>query len=682
MPKNTSAGLVALALATLVVVLYLPSLNSAFHFDDEINITARNAIHIESLNLDSLTRAVTDALLPSRVLPNLSFAIDWWRGGGSPRPFQWTNILIHGANAALLFLLAVLIFRQRLSGTPRNRMVLGTAFMVALIWALHPIQIQAVSYIVQRMASMAAFFSLFTVLCYLRGRLNGGWYWYLFSLIGFGLGALSKENAWIAPALIWLAEFGVVRHQRPLLPSKIVKLLFALPFIVFLWVTLDLISGVGPWSQYLLGGYADRDFTLTERLLTQPRVIVFHFSQLLWPLPGRFSIEHDFVLSTGLLTPPQTLAALAAVFGWCALGLWALCQQSYRLQCFLLLWVPVTLAIESSVVPLEMVFEHRMYMPTLGLALLIGLGMLDLQRRTKRLQQSALAAALVVIVLLGVSTHLRLPVWSSLRSLYELAALHAPERPRVWSLLGQAYREQGDREKALKAYSRALELNRREPLAAVNRATLLVEMGLYRQALADFRLAILDSPEDAGIFNNLGIVYAILGESQSAIESFRESLRLDPDYADAQYNLASQYKDQRQYPQAQALIESALNKLPDKAKYRTLLAEIQMRRGRLDDALTGLNQVLSQYPEQVSARFFRSLILAQLGRFAESLADVGLVLSQRPEYDAALLHRGRLLRQSGNLNSARSDFELACILGSERACTESAAAGSRKQNSR
>jgi hypothetical protein len=174
---------------------------------------------------------------------------------------------------------------------------------------------------------------------------------------------ISKETAAIVPFLVLLAEFGVLRQGQAIVRGRLDSVMLSLPVVVAVLITLDILSGTGPLAGNFLPGYENRDFTLSERLLTQPRVIGFHFSQIFWPLPGRFSLEHDFAASTGLLTPATTLVAMLGVASWCAIGVWALFRPSLRMMGFFLLWVPATLVIESTIIPLEMVFEHRMSGP-------------------------------------------------------------------------------------------------------------------------------------------------------------------------------------------------------------------------------------------------------------------------------------------------------------------------------
>jgi hypothetical protein len=302
--------LALLLLLLLVAISYRQAPNNVFHFDDESNIIRYPPVLMTELSIENLVDAGRNAYLPTRPLPSVTFAFDWWRGGGLARPFQYTNLVIHGASAlAVYWLLLLVLSRLR---QPSWTAAAG-AFVGAALWACHPIQVQGVTYIVQRMTSMAALFTILSVIFYVLGReserVRRRWGLLVLATFCWALGMISKETAAIAPFLVLLAEYGVLRQGQPLIRSKLDWTMLSLPVVVGVLIVIDIASGVGPLSDTFLPGYGGRDFSLSERLLTQPRIIVFHFSQILWPLPGRFSLEHDFALSTGLLNPVSTLFA-------------------------------------------------------------------------------------------------------------------------------------------------------------------------------------------------------------------------------------------------------------------------------------------------------------------------------------------------------------------------------------
>lgn len=522
-----------LALLVLLAIAYQQAPGNDFHFDDRDNIVEHKPVHMEQFSMAGLLTAWQQPFLAGRPLASLTFAVDWWRGGGTPQPFLWTNLLLHGLTALAVFALLRLALKcaGRQGAWPD-----AAAALAAALWLAHPIQVQAVAYIVQRMALLAALFTLLSVFGYVRGRLAGrhGMGWYVAALVAFAAGVSSKENAWITPALWWLAEFGLLRAHGPLLRNAFDRLLFGLPLLLLLLVVLDFASGQGPLAQRFLPGYEARSFTFVERLLTQPRVLLLHVSQLLWPLPDRFSVEHAITLSRGLLDPPVTLAALAALFGWCLAGLAALWRERLRVVGFCMLWLPLTLAIESSVVPLEMVFEHRMYLPTVGLAGMLALGLASLGRWRRS------AALLVLLAVLGLawSTQQRVLVWRSDLTLYADALLHTPDSARALSGHGQALLEQGRFAEAEPELRRAIALDPTQAEAMDKLAVILLDRGDLTGADRLLRRALELRGGQHGILNHLGEIYMQMGNHALAREMFVQAALKAPREPVYRWNLA------------------------------------------------------------------------------------------------------------------------------------------------
>ncbi len=580
-----------LALLLLTLLTWHASLDNTFHFDDRPNITGAQAIQIKALSLDNFARVIDEAYLPQRILPNLSLAIDWWRGGGQAAAFQQTNLLIHVLNSGLVFCLLFLVFRR--SSATTEHALLG-ALLAAACWSVHPIQVQSVTYIVQRMNSMASLFMLVSVITYYHGRCTASnpRPWYIACVLALLAGAISKENAWITPLLLLLTEFAICRTGR-LLQYRYDRLILSLPVLAGFYVMIDLLSGAGPFYQHLHEFYKIRDFSLAERLLTQPRVLVFHLSQILWPLPGRFSIEHDFPISTALLTPWTTLPALLLMITLLVTGLLCLLKASTRLAGFFILWFFITLAIESTVIPLEMVFEHRLYLPSFGLAGLLGLLLIKLGASGVRQAVISRSVVVIVIACLACSTGLRLPLWSTQLGVVEQALRHAPHSGRVWNNFGTLKAQSGDYSgageafaravsldpkyapaylnrglwyaekaatsaQALSDYDRAIALDPRLAVAWLERGNLFSARKDYEKALSDYSEAIRIRPGASLALNNRGLVYLQLGDSKQALQDFDQALRLEADYQQAHANRATALLMLRDYPAARDSLQRAL----------------------------------------------------------------------------------------------------------------------------
>lgn len=630
MARRYGSAIFAAILVGLVLVAYRAAPDNVFHFDDYANIVEQASLHVDEPTPGALIDAALESRHPQRFVANLTLALDWWRGDGSPRPFQWTNLVIHVLGALLVFaLLATVLGIGRHRGDP---VVAAAAFFGAAWWALHPIQVQAVTYIVQRMASLAAVLVIAAVLCYVRGRLDAGhrWRWMALAAVCTLLAVFTKENAWILPLLFLLAEFGVVRDQGRLIRNRLDLVLLAVPLAIGLYLAVALWSGSGAFVEWAQRGYEGRSFTLEERLLTQPRVIVFHLSQLLWPLPGRFSIEHAFPLSQSLLDPASTLPALLLVAGWIGAGAWCLLSPARRLAGFFMLWVPLTLAIESSVIALEMVFEHRMYLPSVGIA-----GLLAMASRRAFAQGSfpvrAAAGALGVVILAAslVATSIRVPEWRSAATLLQRAYEHAPDSPRVVGNLGVAYMNAGQLEPAGPLLQRATELDPGWP------------QGWY----------------------NLALWCAKTGDAAAAEAAYRRTLQLSPESVPAWQGLGDVYRDSGRAREARAAYDEALRIAPQRA-------ELLMRRGRLlsdafgqhETALRDLELALAAGGDGYRLRRDRGVVLGRLGRNADAIDAFSAAIALDTENPAAWYDRGLTYLNASRYPAAREDFSTAARL--------------------
>lgn len=585
-PLLLPRAIVAALLIVVTLAAYHGIEANSFHFDDWHNILLNPALQLDRLTLSGLIDAARGASLPHRPFASITFALDWWRGGGGRAAhFLATNLVLHGATGIAIF--AFLL--QSLGGATQDKTSLRTiaaAGLAAAWWLAQPIHVQAVSYVVQRMTELATLFAVLSVLAYVRGRtaLNGRTGWWALSLLFLLLGALSKQNAWITPVLVLMAEFLVLRQHSDLIRTRLDNWLLALPLIV---ATLGLgaLYFDGPFSQWILRGYEWRDFTLTERLLTQPKVVAFHVSQLLWPLPDRFSLEHDVEIVRSA-TSPQFWLPMCAIVAWTLCGSWLALQRNARLAGFFVLWVPVTLLIESTVVPLELVFEHRMYLPSVGIAGLIALGLARMQDAPLKLLLPAWGAVTFATAFGIWSTQQRLPQWHTEISLLENSARHAPRSVRIWNELGLKYLEAGKLELARQAIDRANQIEPRwgDGYPFVNRGVLLEAMGLRDQALAVYEETIRLFPRQVLGYNNRGLIRLRAGQFELASRDFDLAIETDPEYAPAWTNRGTANYFLGRMEAALPDFEEAVRLSPRESLAWHYLAKIYAHQGRENDA--------------------------------------------------------------------------------------------------
>ena len=317
--------MVLLALWIVATIVYVPGLHGPFVFDDQHNITYNQDVAINQLDLASLRKAALSNQSGSlkRPIAALTFGLNHYASGGFTNtfPFKITNLIIHLLNTTLIYWLAHLLLArmQTTSGSSRRHWHFWLPALIAAAWALHPIQLTSVLYVVQRMTSLSALFVLSGLIGFMYGRLRlERRERYAYTLMTAGLlgglllGMLSKENAVLLLPFALVVELiffrGLDRNsglRRDL--AVYYGLLVLLPGLVALvWLAVN--------PDYLLKSYNARDFTVTQRLLTEPRVLWFYVSLILAPRGHALGLFHDDIpISLGLLEPWTTLVATLAL---------------------------------------------------------------------------------------------------------------------------------------------------------------------------------------------------------------------------------------------------------------------------------------------------------------------------------------------------------------------------------
>lgn len=443
----TSLAIVLVLGATFMA--YWPGLHGPFLFDDNTNIVANTALHFNSLAPQELLRAAfsSRAGLLYRPLSMLSFAFNNYFFGSGVFSFKLTNVAIHLVNSLLILWLShclLLNCRRHYQFNWTDKQLTWASVIITAAWALHPLNLTSVMYVVQRMTSLAALFTIAGMLSYVHGRARtlagrSGWplVWLLTPFFGV-LGVLSKEDAALLPLYLLVIEWLIFsfRSARGNVARNLVVyfcggvVLPALAFIVLLIVD----------PAWLLFGYAIRNFSLSERLLTEPRVVWLYIQWTFVPNIRHLALYHDDLkLSTGLLSPLSTLWSLLALMALLTLAIW---QRKRRpLLSLGILFFFSGQIIESTVIPLELTFEHRNYLPDYGLLLAVFSLILFPISRYSQQPRFLLrwSVAILTLPILFSVTQLRASEWDSYRDFTSYEALHHPDSPRAVYSLGQMY---------------------------------------------------------------------------------------------------------------------------------------------------------------------------------------------------------------------------------------------------
>ena len=531
-PWNKIAWAKLLILILAGFLIYANTLEVPFILDDGVNIRDNAHIRLSKLTLRGLAGAAFESPLSNRPVANASFALNYYLHKYDLLGFHLVNIIIHVATGILLYFLTRVTLNL-----PSLRSRYGSRdwipFFTALIWMVHPLQTQSVTYIVQRMNSLSALFYVLALLLYVKSRLAEAMTrrWALFA--GCGISALlafgSKETTATLPLFIFLYEWFFLQDlsgrwlKGHILHLMVILLLLALLALAYL--------GLHPLEK-IASGYAHRDFSIYQRVLTQFRVVIFYLGLLFFPHPSRLNLDHDFPLSHSLTDPVTTLTSMGLVVILFCLSLFLAKRE--RLLSFCILWFLGNLFIESSFIGLELVFEHRTYLPSMLMILMIVV--IIYRGIPSRWLGVMILCAMTVIC--SAWTFDRNSMWRDDVTLWKDCVLKSPLKPRTHLNLGRALAKKGHYDDAIIQFSEALRLKPDYAKAYNNLGAALASQKRYGEAIAYYTEALRINPDYAKAHNNLGAAFASQKNYGQAITHFSEALRINPNYETARKNLA------------------------------------------------------------------------------------------------------------------------------------------------
>jgi hypothetical protein len=356
-----------LLLMMLVCICYSNSLQAEWHFDDFHNIVDNKNIHITSLSWDEVKGTFYHPLSQGKIrrpVAFLSFALNYYFSGLDTTSYHLVNISIHiicSIFVYLVFLRTLLIYYDKEENSRSALSLHDIALLGAVFWAIHPIQTQAITYTVQRMASMAAMFYMISFYCYLRFRTckdrSGKLIFIFLMVLCLFIGVLTKENIIIFP--LAMIAFEVVFFKISLQRHKKNILLLIAGFVVISATAILIMYGETKIINFF--SYERRSFTMWQRLITEPIILSRYLFLILYPSANFLTLESNIVASTGLLTPPITL--FANLFISSLLFLSVVFLRRIPILSFAVLFYFINHLVESTIFPLELYFEHRNYLP-------------------------------------------------------------------------------------------------------------------------------------------------------------------------------------------------------------------------------------------------------------------------------------------------------------------------------
>jgi tetratricopeptide (TPR) repeat protein len=651
-PSWKTRGAVGL-LVVVVSLAYANSFHGPFIFDDVPSIVENQSIrHLGSARV---LAAPPEALTTTgRPVVNLSLAINFAVGGLAVEGYHVVNLALHILASLVLFALV-----RRTLLLPRLSARFGVAatelaLSVALLWAIHPLQTESVTYVVQRAESIGGLFYLLTLYCFLRGataaRVRA---WYAATVGACVLGMASKEVMVSVPliAVLYDRTFIADSFKDSLRRRWRLWLLLAATWLL-LAVVYHMSRNRGGSAGFGLG------ITVWEYARTQFGCIIHYLRLAFWPSPLVLDYGSP-IARTATEIVPYAVAVSALVVATAA-GL------AWRPKLgFLGAWFLAILAPTSSIVPLpgQTEAEHRMYLPLAAIVALVVFSVHWALGRLGMRSCRAMATLLpVVAAALGWGTYQRNKDYQSELAIWDGAVHNGPLNDRAYLARGSARWTDGQLEPALKDYDRCIALNSRNAKCYIGRGNVHSDQGRYDEALKNFDHALRLKPDLADGYNGRGSCLAYRGQLDAAIGEFNRAIELDSEFAQAYYNRANAYDSKGDLDAAIDSYDHAIRLRADHAKAYNSRGSAHDKRGEMDAAMLDYDRAIELRPAFAEAYSNRCSARDLRGQRDAAIQDCDKAIELQPAFAEAYSNRGNALQGKGQYEAALKDYDKAIAL--------------------
>ena len=622
--RSTLAALVLLALAALAA--YHNSFSGPFIFDDTPSIVENPDIQHLATTLRENPKV--SATLPGRPLLRLSLWASYQLGGLGVHGYHALNLLLHLLTAFALWGLLQCIFESPRLKDRYGKAAPGLALTITLIWMVHPLQTESVSYVVQRAEILGGLFYLLTLYSVARGACASGEAistWFFAAGISCLLGIASKETVATAPLLaLALDRIFFAPSWRRLWQAR--KLLYVALFST--WIPLAVLMRASSNRAGTAG--LGLGIHWWEYALTQPYYLCRYLALAIWPRALVFDYGTYLAQTMGEVAPYAAIVLL--LFGLTLVALWR--APAFG---FYGLWFFLMLAPTSSVVPMvtQTGAEHRMYLPLVGPIAPIVLGGYVLWQRVGTRLPKALRAGPVLVVglvvtALGARTVARNEEYRSEVSIWQTVVDRRPTNPRAHNNLGFAFARPGRTSEAIAQFEEALRLKPDYAEAQSNIGSALAHAGRTSEAIAHLEEALRLKPDYPEAHYNLGNAFADTGRTSEAIAQYEEALHLEPDYAEAHSNLGNALANTSRTSEAIAEYKEALRLKPDYADAHSNLGVALARLGHTPEAIVHFEEALRLKPDSAEVHYNLGNAFADTGRTSEAIAQFEEALRLKP----------------------------------------------------
>jgi tetratricopeptide (TPR) repeat protein len=606
----------ALGIVLATVAVYRTTLSVPLIYDDRLWITWNPSIQ-HLARIGAVLSPPAGSVVCGRPVLSLSLALNYAAGGVSAWGYHLVNVAIHILAALALFGIVrrTLAYRPDMFPTGRDRII--PAFAVALLWAVHPLQTESVTYVIQRAESLMGLFYLLTLYCFIRGVQSGSRAWHLLTVLFCLLGMATKEVMVTAPlAVLAYDRSFVAPGAREALRIRW-RLYLALAST---WLVLGMLMagmrerGVG----YGLG-YSGWSYALTECW-----VVVHYLILSFWPFPLVLDYGTDIVGSVRQAIPWACILAALVLAAFLAF-------RRRTLLGFAGAWFLLILAPASSVVPVafQPMAEHRMYLSLAGVMAFAVAG------AWTWLERECVPLLVVVACALGAVAYERNLDYRNEISIWSDTVRRRPSNPRAHIALGSALALEDRNAEAAEQFSAALRIDPGDFQARRNLGLALYHLGRVDEALAEYRKIAVPSPDSAPLHFDIALALDGAGRTKEAIEEYARALRIDPADGQARTNLGIALFREGRVPEAVVQYGLALRALPDSARVRFNLAMALARLGGAEKAIGQYREAIRLDPGYAEAHNNLGSLLAEEGRVPEAVAQFEEALRIKPDYAMA-----------------------------------------------
>jgi tetratricopeptide (TPR) repeat protein len=615
------------------LLVYHNIYRNPFLFDDHWSI-------LDNLRIRHLWPTGEILTHSSRPVVELSLALNYAIGGLKPAGYHLLNVLIHIAAGLTLY------------GVVRRTVAPGPAGAVALIWVVHPLQTESVSYTIQRAESLMSLFYLLTLYCVIRGA--GSRWWHLGAVASCAAGMATKEVMVTAPVVVLLYDrvflarsWREVVRQRWGLYAGLAATWLLLP-VLMTRVPAD-VPGWQPTAGFAYKGTAPREYALT-----QPGVVGHYLRLAVWPHPLILDYGWGFgwpvARTLGEALPGLVvLLALLALTGW---ALWKRPKLGFVCASFFLILSPT-----STFVPIaDLVVEHRMYLP---LAAVITIAVMACERFLKWWMAG------IVICVFGAMTIARNADYSSELRMWGDTVQKCLANPRAHHNFGVALESVGRIEEARGHYDQAVRIKPDYFEARNNLGKLLLQPATLPEAINQLEQALRIKPDFVEAHCNLGNALLQVGKVPEAISHLEQAVRLKPGLPVAQYNLGNAFLQAGRFNDAIRCYEQALRLQPNYVEAHCNLGNALIQAGRAQEAVGHYERAIRLRPELAEAHYNLGFALAQIGRTGEAVRPLEQAMRIRPNYAEPTIYLAWLL--ASQTPATATDATRAVTLA-ERAC--------------